>query len=367
MDKKIDAIRGPGLGWRHQRRRLIGFGAAAVALGAIGGCGGGGGGGSDSSNPPADGSGSGVPPGAFGGGQGRVALMTSRSDLTLLDLARREVLATFDAGLDTTDFGVTATADGTIALVTRPYLEYGVMVRIFNADLSPLHEFKVSYTFGFHESAAAISPGGEKIAVGLSVQLTSGDNGWAILVADVDGGNQSFIETGRLVSDLLTERANPVWLPDGRLLVQTDQGLLLCDVGLTAFTPAVAGPTLIPMNAISDVSGAKLVFDQATETSGAGSHVWSQDVASGVATQLISGGFEQYPGALSPDGEWLLFLDNRLVELNGVPISPDLRSNYVSALRVADLPKDVTDLDLTLRDANDDLLAADGGGLIAWF
>jgi WD40-like Beta Propeller Repeat len=361
MGKKLSRAGVQGLSL--PRRRLLGLGASVVALSAIGGCGGGGGG-SSSSGPPDGGPDSEAPAGAFGGGQGRIAMMTSLSVLTLFDLASRNVLTTFDAGTESTVQGVTASPDGTIALLTRIFADSAVMVRTFDPDLGLLHEFQVELGLGLNQSAAVISPDGQRIAFSLAVPLTTGGTGWAVFLADIDGANQVFIETGRLVADLLTESANPVWLPDGRLLVQTDQDLLISDAALTTLSPALAAPLSKPAQAVIDRGGSRLLFHQDATAPETGTQIWSQDIESGALLQLTAGNLAQYNGAVSPDGEWLLFRDQRYVMRNGMPTT--LVAWYVSALPLSDQAVDLSDRLAALDDSANELLEAESG-LIAWF
>lgn len=366
MNKRINSRALRTAAGQLQRRRLLGIGVGAFALGAFAACGGGGGGGNDdgdsgSPTPPDDDAG-GAPGGGFGGGQGRIVRMTKIDEVELFDLATRKALRTESFGIESTLYGVTATRDGIIAVLTRPFAEYGIIVRTFGPDLNLLHQFSVDFGFGFNHGAAVISPDGRQVAVSVALGLPP-EADWVIILADVDGGNQRVLETGRLVTDRTIERANPVWLADGRLLVQTELGLQISDAAVTTLGPALSSPAVAPAAAAIDPDGKHLRLEQYGSADGR-AHVWSQDIETGALQPLISGGFQQSQAALSPDGRWLMYLDNRPVLRFGVP--SELRENYVSVVPVADLPMDVTDLDVTLRDSEGELLDAINGP-IGWF
>jgi hypothetical protein len=330
------------------RRRLALIAGASIAANLLG-CGGGG---DDAPAPASSPSPSTAPPagqvpgGAFGGGQGKLALMKTTSQAATLDLGTRLVLGNLGLGLGSSVFGLTSTSSGTLALVAREGFKFSADIRVLRSDLSVLHQYTVPLGVGTPRSAAAISPDGQRLALGVNVAET-GQTGtfWYVLIANVDGTGQTFVPLGRKVGSVISERANPVWLPDGRLLVQTDQGIYRSDDAAAGkFSLLLAREFDAPNRTTLSPSGGVLYFDQGT-VSGSGSRLWSFDLAAGQARQLAQGNFEQYCCAVSPDGAWLLFQDNQAALFNGVP-SSELRSYFLSAI-----PTNSNLLDLATRDA----------------
>ncbi len=289
--------------------------------------------------------------------------MRTPSNPILFDLGTRQVTAQVALGADSSVHGFTASAAGNLALMARRGFAFEASLRVCNADAAVIGEFRVALGSGSPRSAAALSPDGARLAFGMNAAET-GMFGtfWYVCIASVDGSSQRFVPIGRKVVDLITERANPTWLPDGRLLVQTDQGLYASDdASVTQLSLLRTLPTGAPNRTTVDRSGQRVLFDQ--KTAGAGNNVWSYHLGTGQLLQLTSGNFEQYMGAVSPDGQWLIFLDNRAILVDGAPSTE--RAYYVCAIPLQDLTNDLTGKDVTLRDAAGQLLKGDSG-LMGW-
>jgi WD40-like Beta Propeller Repeat len=346
------------------RRNVLGLGVA-MALG-LPGCGGGG---SDSASstpisaPAPTPMTNGIPAGAFGAGRSRIAMMRAPGDAILLDLATRQVTTRITLGLDSSVFGFTASSAGTLALMARRGFAFEASLRVCNADATVTSQFNVALGTGTPRSAAALSRDGARLAFGVNVAETGATGTfWYVCVANADGSNQRFVPVGRKVGDLTLERANPAWLADGRLLVQTDQAIYVSDdASVVKLTQLRVLPTGAPNRTVMDRTGNRVLFDQ--KPTGGGQHVWSYDLAAGQLQQLTSGNFEQYMGAVSPDGTWLMFLDNRAILVSGVPSAS--RADYVCAIPLRDQVTDLTGQDVTLRDAAGQLLSGDSG-LVGW-
>lgn len=350
---------------RATRRGILRGGSAMVL--ALAGCGGGGGGGTDNTAvSPSPAPVSGAPAGAFGGGGGQIATRSSLNKIRFLDLASRTTRRTFDQGTDSSLQGVTAALDGTHCAVSRPAGSSNIVrVSILRADASLVRGFEISGSgFVFERTAGVVSPDGRQVAIGIAMSdaAVAGGLGLGICVVDVDGGNRRLVPLGQPFA--IERSANPAWLPDGRLLVQTNQTLYLsADASVSSLPPWRALSTTQPGRTTVDRAGTTVFFDQ---VDGINVHLWKYDIATAQVRQLTTGNFRQFVGAVSPDGRWLMFFDDRVVLINGVPNPLATRADYLGAIPVSDQLVDLGSRDMTLRDGGGNLLFELQAGSIGW-
>jgi WD40-like Beta Propeller Repeat len=305
-----------------------------------------------------------APVGVFGGGLGILAGNENFKDKpALFDLKTRSVTSSIKIGAESSVFGFSASADGTLTYISSPLFKSEYSIRILRSDVGVVKQFPVALGTGKVKSAAAISADGKRIAFGATAPLV-GKPGryWVVYVSDSDGGNGRFIETTREVRDELTERMNPVWLNDDRLLVHSDLGIYT-STDASASDLALTNPTVFaaPNRTFLDRRNQRLIFDQSVGAPN--SRVWSYDIASGQSRQLTDGNFEQYAAAVSPDGKWLLYLDNQSTLLNGVPTGN--REYSVSVIPLTDRTTDVTGRSFHLKNPAGRSIGFDSG-LVAW-
>ncbi len=351
------------------RRRLLQGAGSALALGTMAACGGGGGGsGEATAVSPAPATNSGAPAGAFGGGTGQIAIRSAINEVSLIDLGSRSARRTVDQGTDSSLFGTTAASGGTHCLISRPAGTSNVVrLWIVRSDGSVVRRFDVRGSgFSFERTAGIVSADGTRVAIGIAMVDSAIGNtlGWGVCVVDVDGGNLRLVSLGRRYVGL-EQSANPVWLADGRLLVQTEESLYLsADAAVNSLAPWRSVLSASPGRTTVDRAGTTLFFDQA---SGANNrHLWKHDLSSGLTRQLTTGNFQQFMAAVSPDNRWLMFSDNRVMLINGVPNGLGTRADFVCAIPITDQTVDLAGRDSTLSAANGQPMFQATAGLIGW-
>lgn len=350
------------------RRRFLRGAGSALALGTLASCGGGGGGsGEATAVSPAPAASSGAPAGAFGGGTGQIAIRSAISEVSLIDLGSRVARRTVDQGTDSSLFGTTAASGGIHCLISRPAGSSNVVrLWIVRPDGSIVRQFDIRGSgFSFERTAGIVAPDGARVAIGIAMSDAAIGNtlGWGVCVVDVDGGNLRLVSLGRRYVGL-EQSANPVWLPDGRLLVQTEESLYLsADATVSALAPWRALASSSPGRTTIDRAGSTIFFDQAN---GSNRHLWKHDLVSGQTRQLTTGNVRQFMAAVSPDNRWLMFSDDRVMLINGVPNGLGTRADYIGAIAVTDQTIDLGSRDVTLRRSDGQLLFQSSAGLIGW-
>jgi hypothetical protein len=138
-----------------------------------------------------------APSGAFGGGLGILAGNENYKDKpALFDLKTRGLAMPIKIGSESSVFGYSTAADGTLAYISSQLFKSEYSIRILRSDVGVVKQFQVALGTGKAKSAAAISADGKRIAFAATAPLV-GKLGryWVVYIADADGGNARFIET----------------------------------------------------------------------------------------------------------------------------------------------------------------------------
>jgi hypothetical protein len=368
------SARGTGVATTPDFRRRISCQAWLMCALFASGCGSGagdsgGGGVSSTSVPDATGtaSASGVPPGAFGGGEGKILFVEGTSlpkavkELDLATRSIRTVVSPVPAG-ERLEPGLSRARDGTF-IVAEHTSTRGAIIHHFRPDGSLIK----SYPDVPSLPMAKLSPDGRSIAftyrdlaqTGLS--YPSLDTVLMVYVMDVQSGvavrgQVLGLNDPPMDKDSLNSYA--LWNQQSELFVISQVGIHKIDRESGAASVLRLDPQLSnPTGSVFSPDGKSIYFEDARGNPYANT-IWSIDLASGILTRrsVRSRSGRQFSPAFSPDGRWMLMQEVGL-EYLGIAVS----SYYtIAAVRLNDPPLDTEDLRIAVVDSSGSGITASG-------
>lgn len=327
----------------------------AVTVG-LAGCGGGGGGGDDagSTTNPASGGDLNPPGGNFGGGQGRILYVDKsiKHNIREFDLATRteRIFAQVDAAVTAEVYGGVSRsqASGRVAALVELRAVNGSIgvfggtrTQVYDASGRLLRSHDQEYGFKGLTSGAVLSRDGSRVAWGGYFAPAEGARHTRIFVLEVDSGRMTSFNFEN-VSGLADQSAEPFWLPDGRLMILSDEGIYEVDSAFTSARKTINASLPGAGNPQLAADGRTLWFNQVAGGT-RGSQIWTLDLTTLAMRHryVDTDSYAMTAPTPSPDGRWVAIA--YYASTCGGQCSPSVSPWLVTAMGIVGVSNDLVD------------------------